>query len=661
MKKLFVSGIIVVLMHSSLVKAGGGPYEELAPRFSRLKSSAFVRKVKEPTLANLDYAAYDRNPLFNHQQRLSPQPPDQEIMLEQITFNGNLKAVYNSIEQTPLTQQEINSPLAWRPLIRKMWTEVKEQQFQTITGEINSYKWDDPSIFQPYQQVTTGYIHDTGNGHQIWVKIEFSPWVTFLPNVSDEDGDGVQEMYGRIDLQGFDEVLYEQAVNWILTDYSSKVLSMEEVEDWVIMLASFWYPSLNTDVLEASENKIWPNSHTPRRTRKELRGLTQNSPFAVIEGKPFSPKRPIYNVFVIDSHKNDDLSGSAEKTSVQKGMMDLSVSDNFKKNNKTLSLEIEKYGSYAAWKGKNAPFFETVRNYLHSYPPEQMAIRGEGEWLFFRNSFNYLLGGDLNKQSFDKNPLPHILSFKEHMDKHNVNFLFVAVPNKEEIYFDKLSDSITQPAVPIVNPYGRKFFADLQEAGVEVIDLLPAFLEAKDDDANHTEPLYQYHDTHWTKRGIQVAARIISNRIMEYSWYDKLDKRAYTINDTDFYRMGDIVDRLPESEQYDYSPTKLQAKRVYDNTGNPYRGNANDPILLMGDSFTGVFESVDCRSAGIGAHIAAQSSVPVDIITSWGGGPLVRHRAMRARGKDLDAKRLVIYMMTARDLYDYSQNWEPFP
>ena len=81
--------------------------------------------------------------------------------------------------------------------------------------------------------------------------------------------------------------------------------------------------------------------------------------------------------------------------------------------------------------------------------------------------------------------------------------------------------------------------------------------------------------------------------------------------------------------------------------------------MLIGDSYTGVYEHIDVKSAGIGAHITAKSKLPVDIITSWGGGPLVRNKMMRTRKKDMASKRLVVYFMTARHLYNYKQLWEP--
>ena len=68
---------------------------------------------------------------------------------------------------------------------------------------------------------------------------------------------------------------------------------------------------------------------------------------------------------------------------------------------------------------------------------------------------------------------------------------------------------------------------------------------------------------------------------------------------------------------------------------------------------------MDCKSAGIGANIAEKTGCSVDIVTSWGGGPLVRQKALRTRAKYLPQKRLIIYVMVARDLYNYAEGWEP--
>ena len=152
---------------------------------------------------------------------------------------------------------------------------------------------------------------------------------------------------------------------------------------------------------------------------------------------------------------------------------------------------------------------------------------------------------------------------------------------------------------------------------------------------------------------------MIADRIREYAWFSGLEKVDYKVVDTSFSRIGDIVERLPEADRTKYPAVNLKARQVYTPEGKPYRGNRTSPIMLIGDSFTGVFEYVDCKSAGVGAHIAAKTGVPVDVITSWGGGPLVRQKMMRARQKYLGSKRLIVYIMVARDLYNYAQSWDP--
>ena len=79
----------------------------------------------------------------------------------------------------------------------------------------------------------------------------------------------------------------------------------------------------------------------------------------------------------------------------------------------------------------------------------------------------------------------------------------------------------------IVNPYGRKFLRDLQQAGIEVIDLLPDFLSAKQEDPKYPEPPYQKHDTHWTSaRPCTSQLQRIADRIRHTAWYGELAKNA---------------------------------------------------------------------------------------------------------------------------------------
>jgi alginate O-acetyltransferase complex protein AlgJ len=93
--------------------------------------------------------------------------------------------------------------------------------------------------------------------------------------------------------------------------------------------------------------------------------------------------------------------------------------------------------------------------------------------------------------------------------------------------------------------------------------------------------------------------------------------------------------------------------------GKPYDDDPDSPLVLLGDSFTGVYELTDAEHAGVSAHIARGVGYPLDLVMSYGGGPNVRQKLMRRGVQALASKKLVIWMMTARDLYNYWEDWEP--
>lgn len=647
--------------------AGDAPYKELVPRFNRNKSRVIVRKITTATPANLDFAAYDRNPVLRDPVTVRPKKKPSSVSVADMGFRGVLLNPVQDIKKTPLSKKERESPLAWKPFIKKAWGIVKNDHLQGLGAAVSAYKWADSSVYQPYQQVTTLYLHERESGVEIWVKVELARWASFFKRISDEDGDGVREIYGKLNLKHVDPDSLAKTIAWVRHDYTKRILSFEEIVDWVTDLASYWYPTRNTDIIALPEDGIWPDETTDRGVRRELAGLTVTRPLAVIEGKPFSPKKPVYNVFLVDKKKEPPVSASSavplhEKPKNGLNVLDVALSDNFRSNNRRFADEITRFGSFKKWEAANYPFFDGLREWLSRFPQDQMGLEGEEGWLFFRKSFDYILGGDLSLQSEWTNPLPHIIAFKNYLEGLGIDMLFIAVPNKEEVYFDRINDSIPRPAVSLVNPYGRKFLADLQQMGVEVIDLLPEYLKAKKNDSLPGSRLYQKHDTHWTGRGMELAAGCIAARVAEYTWYRHcIDTVAFRTRDTLVERRGDLTERLPDGRRIHYKPEKLHLRQVFRPDGTRYKStNLGSPILLIGDSFTGVFEHVDCKSAGIGAHISYRCRIPVDVVTSWGGGPMVRRKMLRARRKYLDRKRLVIYMMVARDLFGYAQGWESF-
>jgi alginate O-acetyltransferase complex protein AlgJ len=194
---------------------------------------------------------------------------------------------------------------------------------------------------------------------------------------------------------------------------------------------------------------------------------------------------------------------------------------------------------------------------------------------------------------------------------------------------------------------------------VEVIDLWPPLLAARAK-GDAPEPIYQRQDTHWSSRGLLLTAKVLAERVRQYPWWKERAGQgvSYTRKETTFSRYGDVYSRLPERDKRGLKPESLAATQVLRPDGQPFEPDAESPIVVLGDSYGAVYELIDCQHAGVAAQLAAELGHSVDLVMSYGGGPTVRKTLMRA-GEALGKKRLVIYLMSARDLYAFPDGWEP--
>ncbi len=640
------------------------PYNELVPKFNRKKSLVMVREIASPTQANLDYAAYNNNPVRHNPEKFKPKKPKGKILWDSLNFNGAILKTALTLEASPLSDSEKAKPMAWPALKNLIWEKTKTEDIAQLTAKINAYKWADPSIYPSYQKVVTAWIHQEESGPSLWVEIEFAHWVKFVKGLKDWDNDGFAEIYGKLNLSGIPAEKTKPVFEWMEKEYLKQELSRSQVMDWAQLLASYWYPSLNTDLVPVAEGAVWPNEDTEKKIRKQLKKVSIKNPTIVIRGNPLG--KPIYNVFHIPHFKKPDETSqatdaqeasSSSLTEASAQIESVKNSPNYIANQDRFKKEFETYGAPKAWENSLEQFRNEQKAMLASLPDAQMGIEGKNKWLFFRKSLEYSLAEDLSAQEDSYNPTKHIVELKNYLGKNNIDFLFVPVPPKTEVYPEHLKGKAE--VAEIVNPWGRYYLKQLQENGIEVIDLLPIFLEEKNKSKAMADSLYQLQDTHWTSIGLKLAAQKIAERIKEYKWYSSISSNTsvYNVSDTTILKRGDIVERLPEDRQAAYPAVPIANSRVLKD-GNGIEPDKNSPILLIGDSFTGVFEHIDGKSGGVGSHIAQKIGRELDIITSWGGGPLVRKKMMRTRSKKISEKKLLIYMMAARDLFHYSQKWE---
>jgi hypothetical protein len=654
----FLTGFIILTSCCFIIAA---PYEILNKNFNRLTSHCMVRKIDRPTEANLDASMYLENPMRNDYQQVTPRKPAKNIRIVDCTFGGTIDFPCTSISKTPLTESEKDNPLAWEPLQMHLWSVTKSNFFAKITSAVNGKKWADSSIFMSYQEIACAYLHEEGDSVSLWVKIEFKPWVAFLDGINDENHDGFRECYGRINLSGLGKNLRDTATNWIQSVYAGKLLTKNQVADWANTLVSYWYPRLNTDIIDTTGESAWPATETEKEVRRELKGFSVARPQVVIRGTPSG--RLVYNVLAInfsDGNRIDivpDVKNTAAITPVKSRHTDTCISLSFKQNDACFYRETKTFGDYAAWYAKESPFRLSAAKYLATIDKDQRAIVGKDGWLFYRDDLYGMNQGEV--QASDNNPLQRLKELKTFFDEQGIDFLYCPIPDKSDIYFEKLPVDTSSLLGAVINPYYRKFLHDLQLAGIEVIDLLPVFQSAKENDSLYKKVLFQVHDSHWATPGIIVAAEYIANRIRQYSWYKATATPPihYTFKDTTCLRTGDLICMLPAAERTVYPPDRLDVQQVISPDASVFKSdNPDAPIMIIGDSFAGMFETTSCNGAGLGAHIAAATGIPVDIVASCVDQS--RNKLLRARKNNLPKKRCIIQLITARHLYRYAL-WTP--
>jgi hypothetical protein len=635
--------------------------------YRRTSSQVLVRRIGRPTRANLDFAAYHAN-FMNADPAPEALRDEGKTLSAARPFGGAiaLDSLAGSIGGTPLSAEERAHPLALPPLVDLLASRhvAGAKRLEAVAEKIRAESWGlagGPQIVR--QTAVEAYLHDPGAGlpAELWVKIELAPWFNAFSSIPDEDGDGVPEIYGRI---ASDELGNPGDIaRFIRTEYEGRVLSTAEVKGWAHQLASYWYPSYNTDLVQASSG--WPSDDTEPTILAELGGLKFSASAIVMRGKPFG--KPLYNVFLVETEGGEGTTGRPPSVTLELPRSSPSPAPDAVAS--AVRAELAAHGgSWAAWSAEVRPLQAALKSRLAAIPPGAKASAGADGFLFFGQSLAYVLGGDLKKQRRDKNPIPPIVQFRRLLAEHGVDLLFVPVPTKVEIFPDKAgtapgqdTSALRRFSGQVANPYERKFLLDLADEGVETIDLLPAFLADRAQPAVAREPLYQAQDTHWTSRGLEMAAKLVADRVRRYPWYPELarHRRAYRTKGATFTRYGDLHSRLPEKERAGYEPETLIGHQVIASDGALYEDDPDSPIVLLGDSFTGVYELMDCEHAGESAHLAKEIGYPLDLVMSYGGGPNVRQKLLRRGEEALSSKKLVIWMMTARDLYDFWEGWQP--
>ncbi|MCQ2104530.1 MAG: hypothetical protein MJZ26_01945 [Fibrobacter sp.] len=321
---------------------------------------------------------------------------------------------------------------------------------------------------------------------------------------------------------------------------------------------------------------------------------------------------------------------------------------------------------------------------LFSDPGEKVVLGDK--WLFYRQDVEFLVQPSPFEARSAKldNPISAITTFRDQLKEKGVELLVVVVPGKPSIYPERLTGTKVPASREELFGHGKKILDSLTALGFNTVDLYTPLWSAKAGDEKFGA-LYLDDDTHWTPRGAELAAGVIAAKVHKMSAAGEIDigeaSMNYVANDSLADRMGDIgemsglnkfnvfaaqqvvghVVQQQNVTQRVVPAVDSTAKDsvVYDTTTVPFKDDFRKArILILGDSFSRIYQTDSPVNAGWISHFAKNMGRPVASIVSDGGAStLVREKLARKSGV-LKGKKLVIWEFVERDLRFGAEGWK---
>ena len=306
-------------------------------------------------------------------------------------------------------------------------------------------------------------------------------------------------------------------------------------------------------------------------------------------------------------------------------------------------------------------------------------ISGRNGWLFYKKDVEYLYlkpVKDVKENSYNNetedNPLSVIIDFKNQLREYETDLLVVIIPTKPAIYPDLITPGLTEKEIRSIS-HTFEFIEKLRENGVNVVNLFDPLHDERKRDSVYGDSIYLQKDTHWKTRGITRAAKVTAEAVREFDWYhEQHETREYVLDSVYVDREGDILKMTQLTEfkmaNHVFQPEKTLCYQVFSvqrdsivETGSRqlYRDDySRSRILVLGDSFSRIFQTDSPRGAGWISHIAYELSEPVASIVNDGGASTIVRQTLSRKLNLLKGKKLVIWEVVERDLRFGAQGWK---
>jgi hypothetical protein len=306
-------------------------------------------------------------------------------------------------------------------------------------------------------------------------------------------------------------------------------------------------------------------------------------------------------------------------------------------------------------------------------------VPGRGGWLFYKPDVEYLTRPsvldkrsrvvDANDASVSEDFIETIVSFKKQLANRGIDLIFVVMPTKASIYPELLTSGMNSASAGRFS-HSHGIIEELNKRGVETVDLFSALATERRGDSISGDSLYLRTDTHFKHRGVLIAAKTIAERVKRFPWF-AMGNVEYTMDSLITPRSGDIAAMIdiPSSSRARYRSLFAPETTVCLQVRYPIDGKEgrralykddyeNSPILVLGDSYSRIYETDAPRSAGWIAHLARELKQPVASLVNDGGASTLVRQSLARNPDLLKNKRCVIWEVVERDFRFGEQGWK---
>ena len=296
-----------------------------------------------------------------------------------------------------------------------------------------------------------------------------------------------------------------------------------------------------------------------------------------------------------------------------------------------------------------------------------------GTWLAYRPGVDYVvgkpfldravltrrgLGGDPWEPPPAPDPRPAIRHFAEALATRGITLLVAPTPTK--VMLHPAAAGATEKQVIGLGPtsgsrlHNRSFgrLADeLASSGIPFLDLTPALDRARASGSR----MFLFGDSHWSPAAVDIAATQIARQLRTMK-VDLGPIRRWQRHAELRHGIGDLLTMLIQGAgASDRAREDVVATPVHNEVGAPWTPSSDASVLLLGDSFTGVFS--DSRLGwGAGAGLAEQLAFHLERETTSlsvqaGGSDHVRRRFAEALARGAYPNLgVVVWQIAVREL-----------